>query len=180
MDVDDLREGGCCGSRTAPPPTRAALALGTRRGTSQTEAPPHLHPGPLGQGQHHHFADEKVLALEGVPDTWRWRRQLGTRPSQSTKDQSSELSLVTLPPGGCRGPGAQESAEGGVQAHQAHSHRCPQSVGPFQVCPAQRDPEAWPTVCTSLSPGKLTSDEGGSDTESLYEIAGLNKIIQFV
>uniref|UniRef100_A0A5G2QK29 Voltage-dependent L-type calcium channel subunit alpha n=1 Tax=Sus scrofa TaxID=9823 RepID=A0A5G2QK29_PIG len=31
-----------------------------------------------------------------------------------------------------------------------------------------------------LREGKLTSDEGGSDTESLYEIAGLNKIIQFV
>ncbi|XP_014975975.3 voltage-dependent L-type calcium channel subunit alpha-1S isoform X2 [Macaca mulatta] len=28
--------------------------------------------------------------------------------------------------------------------------------------------------------GKLSLDEGGSDTESLYEIAGLNKIIQFI
>ncbi|XP_074207641.1 voltage-dependent L-type calcium channel subunit alpha-1S isoform X1 [Camelus bactrianus] len=31
-----------------------------------------------------------------------------------------------------------------------------------------------------LKEGKLALDEGGSDTESLYEIAGLNKIIQFV
>ncbi|XP_057583619.1 LOW QUALITY PROTEIN: voltage-dependent L-type calcium channel subunit alpha-1S [Hippopotamus amphibius kiboko] len=31
-----------------------------------------------------------------------------------------------------------------------------------------------------LREGKLASDEGGSDTESLYEIAGLNKVIQFV
>lgn len=30
------------------------------------------------------------------------------------------------------------------------------------------------------SPGKLSVEEGGSDTESLYEIEGLNKIIQFV
>ncbi|XP_078212911.1 voltage-dependent L-type calcium channel subunit alpha-1S isoform X4 [Callithrix jacchus] len=28
--------------------------------------------------------------------------------------------------------------------------------------------------------GKLSLDEGGSDTESLYEIAGLNKVIQFI
>ncbi|XP_039083443.1 voltage-dependent L-type calcium channel subunit alpha-1S [Hyaena hyaena] len=31
-----------------------------------------------------------------------------------------------------------------------------------------------------LREGKLSLDEGGSDTESLYEIEGLNKIIQFV
>ncbi|KAM7234731.1 hypothetical protein CapIbe_013551 [Capra ibex] len=31
-----------------------------------------------------------------------------------------------------------------------------------------------------LREGKLALDEGGSDTESLYEIAGLNKVIQFV
>ncbi|XP_024605424.1 voltage-dependent L-type calcium channel subunit alpha-1S [Neophocaena asiaeorientalis asiaeorientalis] len=31
-----------------------------------------------------------------------------------------------------------------------------------------------------LRPGKLALDEGGSDTESLYEIAGLNKVIQFI
>ncbi|ELW57722.1 Voltage-dependent L-type calcium channel subunit alpha-1S [Tupaia chinensis] len=31
-----------------------------------------------------------------------------------------------------------------------------------------------------LREGKLSSDEGGSDTESLYEIEGLNKIIQFI
>ncbi|XP_075396642.1 voltage-dependent L-type calcium channel subunit alpha-1S [Tenrec ecaudatus] len=31
-----------------------------------------------------------------------------------------------------------------------------------------------------LREGKLSLDEGGSDTESLYEIAGLNRIIQFV
>ncbi|KAJ8778554.1 hypothetical protein J1605_013523 [Eschrichtius robustus] len=31
-----------------------------------------------------------------------------------------------------------------------------------------------------LREGKLALDEGGSDTESLYEIAGLNKVIQFI
>lgn len=49
----------------------------------------------------------------------------------------------------------------------------------FQVCLAQRGPEDWSTL-SLLFPGKLSLDEGGSDTESLYEIEGLNKIIQFV
>uniref|UniRef100_A0A8D1P9R1 Voltage-dependent L-type calcium channel subunit alpha n=1 Tax=Sus scrofa TaxID=9823 RepID=A0A8D1P9R1_PIG len=65
MDVDDLREGGCCGSRTAPPPTRAALALGTRRGTSQTElaslAPP--------SGQRREWVGRLSVAGVGSPES---------------------------------------------------------------------------------------------------------------
>ena len=50
---------------------------------------------------------------------------------------------------------------------------------PFRVCPAMRGTEGRPTL-SLLPSGKLSLDEGGSDTESLYEIEGLNKLIQFV
>ena len=42
-----------------------------------------------------------------------------------------------------------------------------------------RGTEGRPTL-SLLPSGKLSLDEGGSDTESLYEIEGLNKLIQFV
>lgn len=56
--------------------------------------------------------------------------------------------------------------------------RFPRCAQPRCVQPrgARKD---WSTL-SLLFPGKLSLDEGGSDTESLYEIEGLNKIIQFV
>eukprot|EP00069_Balaena_mysticetus_P015171 bmy_22441T0 len=75
--------------------------------------------------------------------------------------------------------GAQENAEGGVQAHPGSLSQVSPVSGSF---PGVSSPEGPGSLanCTCLSPGKLALDEGGSDTESLYEIAGLNKVIQFI
>lgn len=55
------------------------------------------------------------------------------------------------------------------------SGKHPVSV-PHRYCPGWLNTWVFPT----LSPGKLSLEEGGSDTESLYEIEGLNKLIQFM
>ena len=104
-------------------------------------------------------------------------------PSRSTKYQSAALPLgdppPPPPPRRCGLSRAQESAEEGVQAHPGSLSQVSPVSGPF---PGVSSPEGPGSLanCTCLSPGKLALDEGGSDTESLYEIAGLNKVIQFM
>lgn len=87
--------------------------------------------------------------------------------------------LGTRPPLRCRLSRAQEITEGGVQAHPGSLSQVSPVSGPF---PGVSSPEGPGSLAnwTCLSPGKLALDEGGSDTESLYEIAGLNKVIQFM
>ncbi|KAK1327945.1 hypothetical protein QTO34_012367 [Cnephaeus nilssonii] len=111
-------------------------------------------------------------------------RTLGGRRSRWGRLTEKE---TTAPPGG-RAPHAGPSAPSlgsrgsrprrqGDPAHVGPS-RVPGPRAPSQVSPAQRGPAGRPR--SLLSPGKLSLEEGGSDTESLYEIEGLNKIIQFV
>lgn len=76
------------------------------------------------------------------------------------------------------GPQSEESR--GIRAHWVPAVPGVSGQGPFPRCARLREGlEAWPTV-SLLSPGKLSLDEGASDTESLFEIEGLDKVIQFV
>lgn len=99
-------------------------------------------------------------------------------PAQSTDYQSTPLppgtTLLTVQ--ALWLPGIRTAQGEGSRPTQGRCPRCPWSV-PF---PGASSPEESLAAHASLSPGKLALDEGGSDTESLYEIAGLNKVIQFV
>lgn len=99
-------------------------------------------------------------------------------PAQSTDYQSTPLPPgTTLPTVQALWlPGIRTAQGEGSRPTQGRCPRCPWSV-PF---PGASSPEGSLATRASLSPGKLALDEGGSDTESLYEIAGLNKVIQFV
>lgn len=165
MDVDDLREGA------SPRPW--------------SQAPPQL------PSQGHHLPDPPISSTHTPGRPWsRWSR---FAEKETTAERAWDWPKASRLPGPLLGSEVPHAGPhgpfplGSPGTRPRESRESPAPAGPVQAsgsvgpsrCVQPQGPSK-PATGPLSSPGKLSLEEGGSDTESLYEIEGLNKIIQFV